>query len=203
MHAYLIVGTEKPACRQAGEELAKKLKAKILEFPLQKIEDVRTLGSFASLALSSPTTIIIRDIHQATLPALNAFLKNLEEPQKNLSYILTADSLNSLIPTIVSRCQIIKILNSKSQTLNNDEMQKFVNSKVDKKLEYISNIKVREEAIEFVENLISLLHRQLIDKPQKVLTSQRVEIAVQTLANLKANGNVALQLTNLSVNFPP
>lgn len=203
MHAYLITGADSEKRLAKGEELAKKLKAKILEFPLQKIEDVRSLGSFVSLKLNTPTTIIIRDIHRATLPALNAFLKNLEEPQKNLSYILTADSVNNLIPTIVSRCQIIKILNSKSQTLNNDEMQRFINSKADEKIEYINSIRGREEAKEFVENFISLLHRQLIDKPQKVLTSQRVEIAVQTLANLKANGNVALQLTNLVVNFPP
>lgn len=52
--------------------------------------------------------IIMRDAHKLRDEAANAFLKTLEEPNPNTSFILTTSNLNALLPTIVSRCQIVR-----------------------------------------------------------------------------------------------
>ena len=108
MHAFLIVGGE------TGENiktLVKKLRAKPIEFSVSKVEDVRELNSFTSLLVASPQAIILRNIENSTSEALNALLKNLEEPAENIFYILTCQNLSQVLPTIVSRCEIVKIKN--------------------------------------------------------------------------------------------
>lgn len=207
MHAFLIIGNS-PACRTGRvqgiadsiEKLAKKLGAKILEFPLQKIEDARYLAKLTSLAIDKPTAYVIRDVHRATTEALNSFLKNLEEPQENLYYILTAASDRAVLPTIVSRCEIIKLKNLKTEEIKNDEIERFLGMTVGEKLAYCDRIKDRGEAKKLTEAIINFLHSSLLgtDKNQAEI-AKNLEISTETLNNLEANGNVNLQLTNMSV----
>lgn len=51
---------------------------------------------------------IILEAHCMTEEAANSLLKTLEEPPKYSLIILTSDNLSGLLPTIISRCQIIK-----------------------------------------------------------------------------------------------
>lgn len=200
MHAYLIVGDSEKR-KAKSEELAKKLKANILEFPLAKIEDTRQLKSFSSLKITSPTAIFIDSIEKATEEASNAFLKNLEEPQENLYYLLTTSSLAAVLPTIVSRCEIIKVQSTRSKVLST-EPQKFMKKTIGEKLTFIDKIKDREEAKEFVENLVNTLHFNLTNTPENYpQLAKNLEITTLTLNNLKANGNVALQLSNMVINL--
>lgn len=46
---------------------------------------------------------------QASISAANALLKTLEEPSPNVVLILTARSEDSLLPTIVSRCELLHL----------------------------------------------------------------------------------------------
>ena len=112
MHAYLLI-SQNSNLKPQIDDLAKKLHAKIMDFPLVKIEDVRNLNNLIRLSFAEPTLIVSENIHEAGEEALNAFLKNLEEPQENIYFVLTAPSVRKVLPTIVSRCQIVKILNTK------------------------------------------------------------------------------------------
>lgn len=47
--------------------------------------------------------------HEATDEAANALLKTLEEPADNVILLLTARSIESLLPTIVSRCEVVAL----------------------------------------------------------------------------------------------
>lgn len=178
--------------------MAKKLNTKILEFPLKKIEDVRDLNNLIRLSFDKPTLIVSEDIHEATEEALNAFLKNLEEPQTNIYFALTAPSTNGVLPTIVSRCQVIKTLNSKPEILNKDQVIEFLNSKLENRIAFIDNIKDRGEAIEFMENIINYFHNEVHEGDVKV---KNIESAIKTLTALRANGNINLQLTNMVVSL--
>ncbi len=192
MHAFLICGnnpTEKIA------QLAKEKKTKVLEFNLQKVEDIKELQSFTKLTLQEPTAILIRNIDMASSEAQNAFLKDLEEPQKNLMYFLTTKSENSVIPTIVSRCQLIVLNNS--QLILNNSTQEFLEASESEKLTLISDIKDRGEAVDFVTNLILTKHQKLTD----VSDAEFIEKAQKTLNALQGNGNVQLQLLSLVVNL--
>lgn len=199
MHAFLIVSQGPDT---AVEKLATKLKAKVMEFPLAKIDDVRTLNSQLKLSASKPTLIYVQNIDQAIAEAQNAFLKNLEEPGDNIFFALTTTNTRRVLPTIVSRCQIIKITNHKLQITNErqNEIGRFLEKSLDEKLTEIDKIKDRGEAIKFTLDLISFVDSQ-IDKKQ-LKYSYMADVAMESMETLKAleaNGNVNLQLTKLAL----
>jgi len=55
------------------------------------------------------TIIVLTEIDTMRKEAANAFLKLLEEPSGNVMFILTADKTDQLLPTIMSRCQQIRL----------------------------------------------------------------------------------------------
>jgi len=195
MHAYLLIG------KGGYEDFVKKLKAKTLPFPLQKIDDVRSLNSLIKLSFNEPTVVICENIHEATEEALNAFLKNLEEPQENLSFILTAPSAKKVLPTIVSRCQVVRILDDKYVGAEG-EPEKFLDLSVTEKLNYIDRIRDRKEAIELADNLINFMHRKLHEKEVKYTDlARKLELVSETYSCLKKNGNVNLHLSKMAINL--
>lgn len=189
MHAFLIVATNSSTTQKEVLNIAEKNKATVLPFVLQKIEDVRQLKKMVSLLFSKKTAIFLEDFGDATIDAQNAFLKNLEEPQPNLIYILHTSNLSGVLPTIQSRCQIIKTVDIDRQIPQ--EHKDFLNANLDSKMEYIAKLKDRLEAIKFVEDLI-YLDRQM----NKFANMQSY---INAIKSLKLNGNVSLQLLNLVV----
>jgi len=208
MHAYLLVGNNSEELKTKSEDLAKSFGAKIMEYPLEKIEDVRNLNNFLRLTITEPTLIFVPNINEAGTEALNAFLKNLEEPQDNIYFVLTAPTIRKVLPTIVSRCQIIKSTNKQSAASDdvnkstNDETENFMKKTVAEKIIETDKIKDREIAIEFVTNLIDNLHTLIHTKGVDYKNlSENLEIMTTTLNNLKKNGNVNLQLTNMVISL--
>jgi DNA polymerase III delta prime subunit len=200
MHAYILVGQENSNLKNQTLNLAAKLGTKIMEFPLAKIEDVRYLNDLIRLKFGEPTLIVCPDIHKAGEEALNAFLKNLEEPQENIYFALTAPSTKKVLPTIVSRCQVIQITNKRISESENVEIGKFWKMTTGEKLSYIDKIKDRNVAIDFVEELAFFMHGSLHQNTLKYnVTVKEIEIVLKTLSGLKANGNVNLQLSNLVI----
>jgi len=159
MHAYLLI-SQNSNKETPIASLAKKLRAKVIEFPIQKIDDVRSLNNLIRLSFSQPTLIVCQNVHLAGEEALNAFLKNLEEPQENIYFALTSTSTAKVLPTVVSRCQIIRVKNTASLS-QNGESEKFIKMTTAKKLAFLDKVKKRDEALEFVENLLNYLHQKL------------------------------------------
>jgi len=76
-----------------------------------KIEQVRDLQALLALRPYEARyrVAILRRFHEANPAAANALLKTLEEPSPDVVLILTADSVDRLLPTIVSRCQLLSL----------------------------------------------------------------------------------------------
>jgi DNA polymerase-3 subunit delta' len=89
-----------------------------------RIDQVRELQH--TLALSPYAAkyriALLPDFQRATEAAANALLKTLEEPPEKVILLLTADTLESLLPTIVSRCEVIRLRPS-SITSTEDYLQ--------------------------------------------------------------------------------
>ena len=49
------------------------------------------------------------DFHVSSIEAQNAFLKGLEETPDNVLFVLSADSVSKLLPTVVSRMKIVNL----------------------------------------------------------------------------------------------
>ncbi len=79
-----------------------------------KIADTRNILRFANLqrTTNSPLKLIaLPNAQQLTPEAANALLKILEEPPKGTYFILAARQSEAVLPTIQSRCQIIRLTN--------------------------------------------------------------------------------------------
>jgi DNA polymerase-3 subunit delta' len=75
------------------------------------VDQVRQLSAFLSLSRSfnSYRVILLNQVERMNLNAANSLLKSLEEPTNNTVIILLTSQLNRLLPTIKSRCQILKL----------------------------------------------------------------------------------------------
>ena len=76
-----------------------------------KVEQIREVQKFLSLKpYQSPyKTIIFLRFQEANANAQNALLKTLEEAPSYALLLLTADNAEQLLPTIVSRCEILRL----------------------------------------------------------------------------------------------
>lgn len=76
-----------------------------------RIEQIRALQQSLALApyQSRYRTVLLMDFQKATASASNALLKSLEEPPQRAMLILTADAAENVLPTISSRCEVIRL----------------------------------------------------------------------------------------------
>ncbi|HDD45265.1 MAG TPA: DNA polymerase III subunit delta' [Candidatus Desulfofervidus auxilii] len=81
----------------------------VIQGEVIKIEQIRFLEQTLSLKpfIAKKRVVIIKQAENMTLEAANAFLKTLEEPPLNTILILTTSHKYQLLPTIVSRCQMV------------------------------------------------------------------------------------------------
>lgn len=118
-HALLLVGAD----NQQLAKFARDLVAEILEdksdsdlFIISelardiKVDEVRKIADFLHQTSfnGKGKFIIINSINRLNLNSANALLKLVEEPNSDSFFILIASQLGQLLPTIKSRCQIIK-----------------------------------------------------------------------------------------------
>jgi DNA polymerase-3 subunit delta' len=76
-----------------------------------KVDQIRDLQRSLSLAPYDARyrVALLMRFEEANPNAANALLKTLEEPPPQVILILTADSPESLLPTIVSRCEVVRL----------------------------------------------------------------------------------------------
>ncbi len=84
-----------------------------------KIEDIRNLKERINFKPyeAQVKIFIIQDAQRLTPPSANALLKALEEPPADTILILIAESASQLLPTVVSRCRLIRFPHRKFSSL--------------------------------------------------------------------------------------
>lgn len=99
------------ACRLVGADRHPDVSLIAPEDSRIKIEIIRELQQTLSLSPveGAYRVCIVRQVDVATPSAANCLLKTLEEPPQRVILILTADRVELLLPTIVSRCQILSL----------------------------------------------------------------------------------------------
>lgn len=72
-----------------------------------KIEQVRALGDFMNISTHRQglRVVVLYPAEALNMPASNALLKTLEEPPPGTVFLLASNSLDRLLPTILSRCR--------------------------------------------------------------------------------------------------
>ena len=113
-HAYLFSGEEGLGKETVARAVAQELAAR--GGPLSslhvlggegsiKIEEIRSLRHTAAQAETGPTDRHILEAELLNPETRNALLKTLEEPVARTHFFLTTTKVQSMLPTIVSRCQ--------------------------------------------------------------------------------------------------
>jgi len=76
-----------------------------------KIDQIRSMQRGVALSPHEGRwkVYIIRQMERATTEAANCLLKTLEEPPAQVILMLTASDIDQLLPTIISRCQVLNL----------------------------------------------------------------------------------------------
>ena len=97
------------ACRRVSEGRYPDVQVIAAEKNWIQIDQVRNLqidGAVAPLE-GKRKVFVVQEIERATPPAANALLKTLEEPPPHVVLLLTSNRRDMVLPTVLSRCQII------------------------------------------------------------------------------------------------
>jgi DNA polymerase-3 subunit delta' len=88
-----------------------KPKDKITFKTVLTVDEVRRVGRFLSLTAHDGgyRIVIVDPADDLNVSAANALLKNLEEPPARTVFVLIAHSPGRLLPTIRSRCQVVRL----------------------------------------------------------------------------------------------
>jgi hypothetical protein len=131
------------------------------------IESARKIQQFLSLKpyQGKGQAIVILIGENLTPEAQNALLKTLDEPSLGTVFILGTASDDQLLPTILSRCQIINLQSPKGEDDPETEkkffkdIEKLLASDYEQRFQYIEKLEEREE---FLKVLTHYFHGRLI-----------------------------------------
>jgi len=140
---------------------------------------------------------IINEAEKLTLPAQNALLKTLEEPPANSLIILTAAKKDSLLPTIISRCRIVRLRDETELEKNSLEIPEIQGKRVGECLKIARNwAKTKEEAISFCQLLLLKERESLLNEPN-IKKVRNIVYILKTIRFLESNVNPILATGNL------
>lgn len=178
------------------------------------IEEVRQIQSFLSRKpiQSDHNTVYIHNAHLLTLPAQHALLKTLEEPPSGSQIFLITSFPDQLLPTILSRCELVQRSPSEvagEEGPNFEKSRQFFDrlSKVGigERLKILDEAALdRPDALQFLNDLESIIHEQLRVVPPTSIASRGAtlsDLIYQTRIYLKANCSVKLSLAHLAINL--
>lgn len=190
-----------------------------------KIAQVRELQHQLALKpyLSPFKVVLINEADKLTLPAQHALLKTLEEPPEKSIIILTALNKETLLPTIISRCQIIQLAVKKSfldQNIVNSSfsiIHSVLSATPGQRLLWVEKtIYNRDQAFEFCQNQLEAWRRLILiktgilkeEKTPDLISLSLLEITKtirqieSSLRLLKANVNPNIVAGNLLLSYP-
>ncbi|MBI2074518.1 MAG: hypothetical protein HYT83_01630 [Candidatus Levybacteria bacterium] len=114
--------------------------------------------------------IVIKNAETLTIEAQNALLKILEEPPPAAIIILITSNVDSLLPTVISRCRIIELNDKQSEYSKKelDEYQKvletLMSAGIGEKLKLAQDLSGnKEEALLWLKKMILVLRNWIIE----------------------------------------
>ncbi len=221
MQSYLIIGEAKEERFKRALKMARKWPVEKLDKIILQgensigIDSIRNLQHQLSLKpySSSYKIAILPNAEKLTIQAQNAMLKLLEEPPKDTIIILSSPTPEVLLPTVISRCQIVR-LPAKPQEEIDKEMinsqllilDSILKAGVGERIKIADEIaKNREEGIRFCQAQLIIWRRKMIQlksNQKKAQCVKTIHLIQQALKMLEANVNPKLTLENLLLSFP-
>lgn len=147
------------------------------------IENIRGIATFLSQKplKAKINTVIVENAHKLSIVAQNTMLKILEEPTGNAEIYLVTDFPNLLLPTILSRTQLVSTKLKKIYIKTN-----------------LENITTRDELLEYLDYMENEIHNNPQDLRPKIY-----DLVCETRKFTKANCNLKLCINHLTNSLHP
>lgn len=147
----------------------------------RKIKDHFSLKPYSAKGRA----VVLEDASVLTQEAQNALLKTLEELPNQALLILGASSEANFLPTILSRCQIIRLENTSSQaeTKFTEDIIKLLSASIEERFGYVEKLKNKEE---FLISLLSYFRRGLPNNKEFVTKLLQAEEWAKQNVNSRA-----------------
>ena len=165
---------------------------------VDEIRDLRESVKFAP-SQSKNKVYIIDEVHMLTKEAFNALLKTLEEPPKNVYFILATTELHKIPDTIVSRCQRFGFRRINLEDISNHLAYICKEEKVKADQKALDKVSLRSEgcmrdALSLLDQLISYGDVTLDNLNQILGSSQNdsVNDFVNNLINSRISENLEI-----------
>ncbi len=131
--------------------------------------------------------VVLENGASLTIEAQNALLKTLEELPQEAILILGAQSDANLLPTILSRCQIIHLENSTSYPNPKVEfiqdIEKLLSANMEERFGFIEKLKNKEE---FLKALLLYFHQDLPNNKDFLIKLLQAEEWAKHNVNIRA-----------------
>jgi len=140
---------------------------------------------------------ILKNVEKTTKEAMNALLKILEEPTEGIYAIFTTKNINRILPTIISRCQVIELKPDNKETIKNSLIEKgyekekasllsqFIKTDEELKemdLDKFDNITL--QAVNFIEDLFLYKENLIINTQIHMLKDYKDKQDIRLFINL-------------------
>ena len=214
MHAFIIVSKNSDA---RDKEVIKVLSpfavnpvdiTRIVPQNTIGIEELRLLKQRIALKpyKSKTKAIIIEEAQTLTIEAQNAFLKTLEEPPDHTIIILLTSNVDALLPTIVSRCQVIQLptinqqLTTEKLEAKSKELAAFLQGGIGERFVLAERVtKDKQTAIDWLSDMILITRHLLIERINNY-TTEDIPIYLQLLKSSQ-RAYTLLSTTNVNPRF--
>lgn len=220
MHAHIITGGSQ-------ENREQWIKTKLREWSVPEIDritiqpgdsstgiaQIRELIRQVSLspATGNVTVGLLYSAEKITSEAQHAFLKTLEEPPPRARFILETANTDFLIPTIISRCEVVRLAPSEIVRQNDMLLEVLRIWKLEKGArlrETESLVKTKAEALEFTESVLASVHTRLsgTHADSSLISAAKLSAiaraAMRTQKYLRANVSPRLALDAFFLKLP-
>ncbi len=151
------------------------------------IESIRKIKNWLSKKAyqEKKRFILIYQAQNLTPEAQNAFLKTLEEPPLNTIIILITDNSYQLLPTIISRCQVIRPKKTTVDcSLQDKQFAEILNKNIGKKIIFAHNRGgERQKFLSWINEQKQYYRQSLTPEATKILLTLE-QIETMTKANV-------------------
>ena len=148
----------------------------------------------------------IKDIEKMTEQAANSLLKFLEEPEDDIIAILSCKNISAVLPTIISRCQQIKLVGQSENTeiekneelihVVNEYVRRYINKPHLANIYLLEKLKTKDDIVDLFKHLsIKINNSYTENNLHDALNISRVqEKVLLAVTDLNSNVNATLVL---------
>lgn len=166
------------------------------------VEQAKLLRSHLSIKplTAKGRAVVITCSQNLNHVAQTSLLKTLEEPPENSIILLGANSEDDLLPTVVSRCHIVRLNHAKQEEENQAELtkdiEKLISSSIVERFQFIEKLEKKEELLDALLYFFS----ERVKKDSDLL--EFTKELVQAERWKKANVNIRSILEYLMLRLP-